>query len=712
MRHLLIVLYILSLLAIPFSGRAVGHTHSPAISGHPLSDPTTPLGGGIGDSIDDATKDSIKGKATVLTTVVISGNRIPSAALSQAPVQVVDAEKMERLGVTLLSEAMRQMAGVTLKDYGGVGGMKTVSARGLGSQFSTLTIDGVPVNDCQNGQVDLGRYLVGNSAFISFSNGQQEEMLLTARSTAAGSIINMETLEPHFMPGQRTHLHLGMEGGSFGLLSPTLQWEQRLGPRMSLTAWGNYLTSRGDYPFTLYYTLSHDDSSSVERREHSATRLATGDINLFYTLNSHSSITAKTHYVRGYHELPGPVQYYNVEKGSEQTREALFFTQVKYRNMLPRFSFQLIGKYQRSYDLYEDFDANTASRYMQNDYLQHEGYLSGALQWKPVKGLSASLSADEALTTLQSNLSRNNEVRRLTTLGVAAVQYKNSRITLKGNLLGTLVDEQACDVEGTIRYRRLSPYAGVSLKPFAGSDLRVRYFFKETYRVPNFNEMYYFTLPRELRPERAEQHNIGLTIPLQASRSVAEDDTTGRALWLYALTVDGYRNRVTDKIVAVPTQSMFLWSMQNLGLVGITGLDVTANAEWQRRNMSISATLTYTYQKAVDLTDPTQRIYGHQIRYTPRHSGGATLYWQNPWVNVGCNLLLVGVRYYGAQNSDATKLPAYGDLGITLDHTFELPVGDLRLQAQLLNVCDVQYEVVRSYPMMGRNFRLRLNYEF
>ncbi len=639
-----------------------------------------------------------------LEPVVISGGRKPSATLSQAPVQVVDIEKIERTGAVLLSDAVKQMAGVTLRDYGGVGGMKTMSARGLGSQFSTLTIDGVAVNDCQNGQVDLGRYMVGNSAYISLSNGQQEEMLLSARATAAGNIINMETRQPLFMPGQRTQLRLGLEGGSFGLFSPTLSIDRRMGRRLTMTFWGNYLRSDGDYPFTLYYTNDHNGNQSRERREHSAMWLATGDLNLFYDISANRQLTAKAHYVQGYHELPGPVIFY-ASKGSEDTKEQLFFAQVRYRETHPKISFQLIGKYQYTTDLYEDFHAPTITRYLKNEYNQQEGYLSGTLLWTPLKGFSASLSSDAALTALESNLNRNSQVNRTTLLNVLALQYNHRRMNIKGNLLATVVDEKACDNPADIRYRRLSPYVGISFKPMEKYNLRLRYFYKETYRVPNFNEMYYFVMPLDtLHPECATQHNIGITLPLAVRYS--KDSLSQR---YYSLTIDGYRNRVKDKIIAVPRQNMFLWSTMNLGLVDITGLDVKATMDWEWERYSLSTTLTYSYQRALDHSDPNEpKTYGHQIPYTPLHSGGLTLYLKTPWVNVGYNCMVVGERYYMQQNSDDSRMAAYTDQGVTIDRTFELGFCDVRLQAQVLNIFDVQYEVVRSYPMMGRNFRIKL----
>ena len=643
-----------------------------------------------------------------LSAVTVKRDKKPSPTISQAPVQVVDIEKMERSGALLLSDAVKQMAGVTLRDYGGVGGMKTVSARGLGSQFSTLTIDGVAVNDCQNGQVDLGRYMVGNSAFISLSNGQQDEMLLSARATAAGSVINMETAEPRFLPGEKSHIGISMEGGSFGLLSPSLSWQQRLGRKLSLSAWANWLKSDGDYPFTLYYTTSHDGDYSIERREHSSMWMATGDLNLFYTITHNRSLTAKVHYVQGYHDLPGPVVFYS-SRGTENTKEKLFFSQAKYNAFLKRASFQLIGKYQHTDDLYEDWAAPTASRYLMNTYSQDEGYLSGTAVWKPLTGLSASLASDFSINLLHSNLARNSEVQRQSLLTTAAVQYKRGWVNLKANLLTTMVNEDACDNPSDVTYRRLSPYAGVSLRPFASSGLRLRYFFKDTYRVPNFNEMYYFVMPLDtLRPERATQHNLGITLP--AKKYYNSDSSAWRSA---SLTIDGYRNSVRDKIIAVPKQNMFLWSTMNLGLVDISGLDIKGAIDWHWSKAELSGTLTYSYQKAVDHTDPkNEKTYDNQIPYTPRHSGGLTIYLRNKWINVGYNCMLVGERYYKQQNSDDTRLPSYADHGITLDRTFELPIGDLRLQFQILNLLNVQYEVVRSYPMMGRNFRIKVSYGF
>ena len=45
---------------------------------------------------------------------------------STIPRQQIDRSAMLRQGITNIEEALKHMAGITVKDYGGAGGMKTV----------------------------------------------------------------------------------------------------------------------------------------------------------------------------------------------------------------------------------------------------------------------------------------------------------------------------------------------------------------------------------------------------------------------------------------------------------------------------------------------------------------------------------------------------------------------------------------------------------
>jgi len=629
-----------------------------------------------------------------LDEVEVTSQRAPATMRTAAPTQVMDIEKIEAQGALQLSDAIKQMAGVTIKDYGGIGGLKTVSARGLGTQFSTLTIDGVAVDNSQNGQVDLGRYLLGNAAYVSLSQGQQQESLLSARAYAAGNVISLVSAEPTFFLAERTNLKVGMELGSFNMLSPTLLWEQKWSKRLKSSLWMNYIRSDGDYPFTLYYTLDHKGKTSREHRRHSAMHMFTADGSLFYTIARDNTLTAKLHYMRGMHQLPGPVQLYNQLPSAESTREEVAFGQLRWRVERERLKWQVLAKAQRTWDFYEDSAATNSTHYLSNEYLQREAYLSGSGAWTATEWLEVNASVDAASNWLNSNLQQRYAVQRSSLLGVADVRLHHKGFEARGHLLATLIRDRVVDLDTTPDYHRLSPYA--SLMYTIGNGTTLRYFYKETYRAPNFSELYFFTMPRELRPECARQHNIGVT-------HTAEH---------WGATIDAYYNRVTDKIIAIPTQNMFLWSMQNIGKAEILGVDATTDMSFNVSTYHlINFHLTYSYQHAVDRSDPNSKSYGHQIAYTPRNSGGASLRWENPWVNLGASAMVVGERYYRMQNSDATRMPAYCDLGLIADHTFDLRWGTLTVQVQVLNLLDTQYEVVRSYPMMGRNYRLKITYE-
>ncbi|HQJ90655.1 MAG TPA: TonB-dependent receptor plug domain-containing protein, partial [Paludibacteraceae bacterium] len=66
--------------------------------------------------------------------VVVTGNN--TVTRTSAPVRIITTHQKERLGITDISDALKRTAGVDVKDYGGVGGLKTVSVRGLGSQHT------------------------------------------------------------------------------------------------------------------------------------------------------------------------------------------------------------------------------------------------------------------------------------------------------------------------------------------------------------------------------------------------------------------------------------------------------------------------------------------------------------------------------------------------------------------------------------------------
>ena len=163
-----------------------------------------------------------------------------------------------------------------------------------------------------------------------------------------------------------------------------------------------------------------------------------------------------------------------------------------------------------------------------------------------------------------------------------------------------------------------------------------------------------------------------------------------------------------DKIVAMP-YNMFFWTMVNLGRVDIWGMDATLDGTFllAPRHRLVS-TLSYTYQKAVDKTDPSSAYYEDQIPYTPEHSGAFSLAWENPYVNVSFHATGVDKRYASVQNIKTNELDGYIEYGVALYRSFKWKRVDCSLRLDVQNLGNKQYSIVKNYPMPGRSYKVTL----
>ena len=106
--------------------------------------------------------DTVTDRTHQLREVTITESRRQHEAKSTAPLHIIDREQMLTLGVTDVADALHRIPGVTLRDYGGAGGLKTVSVRGFGAKHTGVSYDGVMLSDCQSGEIDLSRYSLDN----------------------------------------------------------------------------------------------------------------------------------------------------------------------------------------------------------------------------------------------------------------------------------------------------------------------------------------------------------------------------------------------------------------------------------------------------------------------------------------------------------------------------------------------------------------------
>ncbi len=648
--------------------------------------------------------------ALLLNPVEISARKISPMHTAVAPIQILSKEQLSGIPALQLSDALKLFSGIVVKDYGGTGGLKTVSVRGFGAQHTAVAYDNIALSDCQTGQIDFGKLSLDNLEMLSLSSGTNDDLFIPARLFASASLISLKSKMPVFDTLKPINLYVACSAGSFGLVNPIIRMESRLKKRRqesesylyaSVTV--NFLYSKGDYPYTIFYG-GKTDSISREKRKNSDITSISAEGNLFAGFAKKGEMRLRLSYYHSERGLPGAAIYYN-PYSSQRLWDDNTSAQLHYRQpLLSWLEYQLNAKYNYAHQRYLDPEYLNDERKLDNRYQQQEGYLSNSFLVKPHRRILLSVSNDLVLNTMDANLSHFISPLRFTSLTLLMVRYKNPVFSIDGGLLHTFVSDRLRIETESNTLHRLSPALGFTLKPLRKEEFRIRIFYKNIFRMPTFNDLYYQEVGnRSLKPEITHQFNLGITY---------DKSLLSNKLYL-SLIGDIYYNRVKDKIVAIPTKNLFVWSMMNYGKVEILGVEVGLFGSWQIiPKVKVELSGNYTLQQAVDLTDPASKTYLHQLPYTPLHSGSISMSFKTYWIDVVYTILLTGERYALQQNTPANRLAPYTDQSIALQRDFKLKRVTLGAKIELLNIANIQYEVIRNFPMQGRSIRCKINFSF
>lgn len=631
----------------------------------------------------------ICGQPDTLDFAEVSRSR--NAALSgSAPARVVGEGAIRSRGLMSLHEALGTLAGVSIRDHGGIGGLKTVSIRNFGSQHTGIVYDGITISNAVNGQVDIGGFNLDEVSSISVDISGSDDIFRSARQAGSVGSVSISSSEPYFQDSA-THLSARISAGSFGTFNPYLKLGRRLGGRWTASAWINGMSSEGNYP----YILKNGSLSGEQIRRNSDVLGANGEINIYGYTGMRGKVHLKASLSCSDRGLPGSVVFYT---GNPEER---------LKDMKSRVNLSWTGSSGRGWKLRSDLGwAASLDRYSNNDpkypvplddrYLQQELSLSGILLWSGRAGWSASLAEDCSFSALDASIPGCPYPRRLSSWTALSARYEKGGLTAAATLLGTVTAENALHGKSAPGYSRLSPSACASYRIPGGSGVMLRASFRESCRLPSFNDLYYPRVgSRNLRPETAIQGNIGATWSREFGASGFE------------LTADGYRNKVRDKIVASPT--MFIWTMRNVGRVDMDGADISAAfARKFSGRTKVRAEAGWSFQKAIDVTDPEASNYRHQIAYTPRNCGSAALTLTTPLGNISWRTGFTGERFTLAQNDAAHRIEPFTEHNLSISRSWELRRSTLHLSAEVLNLGNVNYEIIKFYPMPGRHYRISL----
>lgn len=629
-----------------------------------------------------AQSDSLE-EVRVISTLKLSSTRetVPAFQLSK--------KQIENLSSNSIAEALQYIPGILVKDYGGIGGLKTISVRSLGAAHNTIFYNGLPLMNSQNSSIDLGKISIENIDKINFYQSQPVNILLPAKAFSSGSITEIKTAG--FDSTIKTKSVFGFTAGSFNTLGFMVAGKYLITKKLQLNVLAQTINSRGNYYFD-----SYEVGGKKQRRINSDVKSQQLEIDL----STANEMNFKLFFYHSERGIPGSVILYN-SISRQRSDDIIFFIQgFKKLNISTKDQILLSGKL--GYDItdYTDPDYPNSAGGLRNTFHQQQGYFSIAYTRKVSSKLKFAYASDLGIEKLfRTDVFDANfkDPLRFTYLNNLTTVLNLKNFEFRGNLLSSIYKDKLKGSQGGPSVSRITPAFSAIYNIGRAS---IRFFYKDIFRVPNFNDLYFTNVGNaNLKPENVKSYNLGFTL----------NHTSSGIINNVEFSADAFINNVTDKIVAVPRQNLFQWTMLNIGKAEIKGIDNGLRLRFKRINsLDINLMASYSFQQAIDKSDKSSSLYNTQLPYVPMHSGSAGILLTMKKLSVGYNLLFSGNRYRLGTPSRENLVEGFGIQDIFLGYSLTVKRAESKIQFSINNIANKNYEIVRYYPMPGINFRLRL----
>lgn len=608
------------------------------------------------------------------TVRVESNKELIESRLNSSSVTRISQDVIKNLGANRVSEIMGLVPGIYVKDYGGEGGMKTISLRGTGAPQTSVLLNGIPLNFAQNGTIDLSTFPVNLFNSITIFRGGNSA--LSGGNAQAGSINfgiqKLADIKSKFALKYGSFNYFGING-----LTPVSLLSNKI------IFGAEYDRSSGNYPFNF------NEFGNIENKERNNSDYSSLHIYTLIPLSGKSEENITVLYKNIDRGTPGAVVQNNVQSSDAQLKEeeilaltnkniSIFGNDIFWSGMVrvnkQNYSSSDITKYLPkgnityfSKDFYSDFksDFNIADEKVESDlYLSYSSLNSDELE-KSLYGFADKFSGGINFNWNYKIIARSN--LQISTQLAAGTQYSSR--------------------SGWI----LSPFAGFTvISTELNSILKLLYSYN--FREPSFNELYYLNYGNsDLKPERSHTFNSSLTIvPLD---------------WV-TLDFSGYYSIYRDLISSVP-HSPISFSAENIDKSLNYGFESTVSINPIEK---LKIDFNYTRQFAIDNNENSYN-YKKTIPYVPEEIISGLIFYAPGNFLTGADLTHSSFRYATADNSPLNFLPAYTTVNIFTAYNFIFGDYNLRLRFDLKNIFDCEYSLVLNYPLLGRSFYLSISTE-
>src|SRR5256885_3660701 len=172
------------------------------------------------DAVRSTTNDQDEAEAE---PVIVSATRT-GIPLDQSPasVSVITSEDLDQKQIERVSDALREVPGLSVVQTGTPGQLTSVFTRGLNSAHTQVLLDGIPINQGLAGQFDFANLTTDNIERIEVVRGPQSTIY---GPRALAGVIQIFTKQGIGPPG----VTISEEGGTYDTFRETIASDGKVG---------------------------------------------------------------------------------------------------------------------------------------------------------------------------------------------------------------------------------------------------------------------------------------------------------------------------------------------------------------------------------------------------------------------------------------------------------------------------------------------------
>jgi outer membrane cobalamin receptor len=407
-----------------------------------------------------------------LDKIVVTPSRIEESSEDVGrTMDVVTSKDMQISGAQDLADALTDLTSVEMSSYGGPGTNKNIRMRGSTAAQVLVMVDGRPINNPRDGEVNLSDIPLDNISQVEVMHGPGSSLY---GSSAMGGVVNIITKQPP-KEGQKLELY-----SSFGTARTYIE---RLAQGARISNFG--------------YLISGEYQSSVGFRPNSALNASDCNLKLDYDFNSQSNIKLSSGFYKSKLGTPGTTNFFDPDDKQDTLKRFFNFD----------WSFKPDEKTGISAKAYQNYD--------RLEFIENSTAYTKDIHTTTVRGLN--LQLDKQLFDLYRLIVGFDYVKNMNDSTVSAKHeysvtagYLQNHFVffdkLKINLGARIDDYSNLDTQLNPNFDFLYTF---------NENLKIHGLISRSFRVPTFNDLYFPDVGwakgnPDLKPEKGVTEEIGV----------------------------------------------------------------------------------------------------------------------------------------------------------------------------------------------------------